>query len=97
MRIFHLYNIQTIDLSGYQLDDLTLFPQGVLLQDMSTLPSGTTGWPSGVRRATMVTNTPISESDLTDWNGLEWHLPGSLESTFNLDNVFTREQNYILN
>lgn len=94
-----LYNIQTIDLSGYQLQDYTLFPQGILMQDIGTLPRGMPmGIPQIVQRATMVSTTPISEADLIDLDptGLIWHLPGSLDSTHELDNILMGRANLYL-
>lgn len=95
---FHVvYNIQTIDLSGYKLQDMTLFPQGVLMQDMGPAPS-----PASIAmltRATIVSTTPINEGDLTDIDitqGYAWHLPGSLSSTHNLNNILQgRVQQYL--
>lgn len=95
---FHvIYNIQTIDLSGYKLQDMTLFPQGVLMQDMQVFPQ-TAGAPF-LQRATMVSTTPINEGDLTNLDatqGNSWHLPGSLSSTHELNNILQgRLQNYL--
>jgi hypothetical protein len=82
-----IYNIQTIDLSGYTLQDMTLFPQGILMQDMDTVPIGNTGWVGAIKRATIVSTTPINEADLSSTNGFTWNLPGSNESTHNLINI----------
>lgn len=91
-----IYNIQTIDISGYNLQDMTLFPQGVLMQDMQTFPQGSTT--TQLTRATIVSTTPINENDLTnvdDTQGNSWHLPGSNSSTHELDNILQgRLQNY---
>lgn len=91
-----IYTIETIDLSGYQLQDKTLYPQGVLLQDMQVVPRGLVC--ANTQRATMVSTTPISESDLTKFNALtgQWELPGSLGSTFNLDNIIHGRLQYFL-
>lgn len=95
---FHLvYNIQTIDLSGYTLQDLTLFPQGVLMQDMQTFPQGATS--AQLSRATMVSTTPINEGDLINVDasqGNSWHLPGSLSSTHELSNILQGRLQYYL-
>lgn len=95
---FHLvYNIQTIDLTGYSLQDMTLFPQGVLMQDMQVFPQGAGS--TFLQRATMVSTTPINEGDLTNVDatqGNSWHLPGSLSSTHELTNILQgRLQNYL--
>ena len=83
-----LYNIQTIDLTGYTLQDMTLFPQGILFQDMDTLPIGTNmGSAVPVKRVSLVSTTPVTENDLSDFNLAAWHTPGSLQSTFNLTNI----------
>jgi hypothetical protein len=81
-----IYNIQSWDLSGYTMQDMTLFPQGVLFQDMSSLPIEITGVPS-LTRATIVSTTPLNEAALTIFDNGHWRLPGSLSSTFNLDNI----------
>jgi len=89
-----IYNIQTIDLSGYTLQDMTLFPQGILMQDMDTVPiSNTMGTPVAVKRATMVSTTPINVVDLSNTNGLTWSLPGSNSSTHVLQNILQGRMN----
>lgn len=83
-----LYNIKKIDLSGYSLQEKTLFPQGILMQDMDTLPVGVNmGTAVPVKRATIVSTTPISLEDLTNSNGDQWHLPGALGSNHSLQNI----------
>jgi len=91
-----LYNIQTIDLSGYTLQDMTLFPQGILMQDMDTVPIANTGWVGAVKRATIVSTTPINVGDLSNTNGLTWSLPGSNPSTHNLINILQGRMNVYL-
>jgi len=91
-----IYNIQTIDLSGYTLQDMTLFPQGILMQDMDTVPIGNTGWVGAVKRATIVSTTPINVTDLSNTNGLTWSLPGSNPSTHNLINILQGRMNVYL-
>lgn len=92
-----IYNIKTIDLSGYTLQDLTLFPQGILMQDMDTVPiSNTIGTGVAVKRATLVSTTPINVDDLSNTNGLTWSLPGSLPSTHNLINILQGRINVYL-
>lgn len=89
------FNIQKIDLSGYQLQDQTLFPQGVLMQDMGPQPRGISS--PAVQRCTLVTNTPINVNDLNVVSGFgNWEVPGSLGSTFNLNNVFAGRMQYFL-
>ena len=85
-----LYNIQTFDLSGYVMQEATLFPQTVLFQDMDTCPvANNMGTAVPVKRATILSTTPIAEADLTNGSlsGNTWHLPGSNESTYNLGNI----------
>jgi hypothetical protein len=85
-----VYNIQSWDLSGYTLQDMTLFPQGVLFQDMGLGPAMVPLSPERLERVTMVSNWPINEDDLTRLNNLgQWNLPGSPGSTFNLDNIIS--------
>lgn len=90
-----LYNIQSWDLSGYTLQERTLFPQGVLLQDMSPLPIEVSDLPS-LTRATIVSTTPLNETALSVYDNNHWRLPGSNGSTFSLDNIIAgRVQGYL--
>jgi len=91
-----VYKIDTIDLSGYSLQDKTLFPQGVLMQDMGVTPTGNTLF--NVQRATMVSTTPINEGDLTNFSSLTgtWQLPGSSGSTQNLNNILQGRLQYYI-
>ncbi len=83
-----VYNIQTIDLSGYSLQDMTLFPQGILFQDMDTLPiAEAIGAPFPVKRASIVSTVPLSLGDLNNFTLNIWHMPGSMESTVNIENI----------
>lgn len=91
-----IYNIQTIDLSGYTRQDMTLFPQGILMQDMDTVPIGNTGWVGAVKRATIVSTTPINVTDISNTNGITWSLPGSNGSTHNLINILQGRMNVYL-
>lgn len=91
-----IYNIQSFDLSGYTLQMKTLFPQGVLMQDMSQ--GATSNLSTSAQRATIVSTTPISEADLTNFDGSTgvWHLPGSNESTHTLDNIIQGRYQFYL-
>jgi hypothetical protein len=91
-----VYNIQTFDLSGYSIQERTLFPQGVLLQDMQS--GARAALCTNAQRATIVSTTPLSESDLTNFNATtgQWHQPGSNASTHSLDNIIQgRLQQYL--
>ena len=81
-----VYNIQSWDLSGYRLQDKTLFPQGVLLQDMSAAPIEVSSLPQ-LTRATIVSTTPLNEESLSVFDNAHWRLPGSNGSQFLLDNI----------
>jgi len=81
-----IYNIQSWDLSGYTLQDKTLFPQGLMMQDMSPLPIEVSSLPS-CTRATIVSTTPLSVGDLSVYDNGHWRLPGSNGNTFLLDNI----------
>lgn len=95
-----IYCIKTIDLSGYTKQEKTLFPQSIIMQDMDTVPVGSTGWPTLVKRATLVSTTPISEADLINVSSAipnnTWHLPGSNPSTHSLDHVLLGRMNVYL-
>ncbi len=89
-------NVQKFDLTGYQLQDKTLFPQGVLFQDMNRGPSGST--PLNVQRCTVLSTTPLSAADFTTLSTTTyaWVVPGSNESTFNLQHILSaRYQDYV--
>jgi hypothetical protein len=91
-----VYNIQTFDLAGYSLQHKTLFPQGVLLQDMQS--GARASLCATAQRATIVSTTPLSESDLSIFDATtgQWHLPGSNDSTHSLDNIIQgRLQQYL--
>ena len=93
-----IYNIQTFDLSGYTLQDLTLFPQGVLFQDMNRGPAGST--PQAIQRLTLLSTTPLSEDSFSSIGAsglsLQWDVPGSSQSTFNLNNILSaRYQDFV--
>lgn len=91
-----IYNIQKFDLSGYTLQDKTLFPQGVLMQDMNEGPAG--GTPANVQRCTVLSTIPLNAdafntiSDTT----FKWVVPGSNESTFNLQHILSARFQYFL-
>lgn len=90
-----IYNIQSWDLSGYTREDLTLFPQGILMQDMGPQPRGITQ--ANAQRATLVSTTPINVNDLLNvetWGA--WSLPGSPGSTHNLNNILQGRLQYYL-
>ena len=88
-------NLQKFDLSGYTLQDKTLFPQGVLFQDMNRGPTSSTSL--NVQRCTVLSTTPLSVDNfnaLTDY--FAWILPGMATSTFNLNNILSaRYQDYV--
>ena len=91
-----VFNIQSWDLSGYTLQDKSLFPQGVSFQDMGFGPGMLPLAPERLYRATMVSNWPLNQEALSDLGDLgHWHLPGSPSSQFNLDNIIAgRRQDY---
>lgn len=96
VKVGFVYKINTWDLSGYSLQDKTLFPQAVMMQDLNGYPNGGANIPA-LDRLTLVSTTPISEADLTNINNVGmWNTPGSPGSTFNLDNILRgRIQGYI--
>lgn len=82
-----VYKINTWDLSGYTLQDKTLFPQTCIFQDLNEYPSGGSAIPA-ITRLTIVSTTPLNEENLTSFNaGAMWNTPGSMGSTFNLDHI----------
>ena len=91
-----VYRINTWDLSGYTLQDKTIFPQGCLFQDLSSGPIGSDV--ANVTRATIVSTTPISEDDLVNVDAVgQWTLPGALGSTHSLDNIISGRLQYYIN
>lgn len=90
-----IYRIQSWDLSGYSLQDKTLFPQGVVFQDASFGPESSPSSP--LHRATIVSATPINADDLSNigaWG--EWTLPGMPGSGYELDNIILGRLQYYL-
>lgn len=82
-----VYQVNTWDLSGYQLQDKTLFPQTCMFQDLNVFPSGGAAV-AGLTRMTIVSTTPLNETNLTSINNIGmWNVPGSMGSTFNLDHI----------
>lgn len=79
---------ETIDLSGYSLQDKTLFFQAALNQDIGVF-GGFSAAGSIIQVLNLVTTTPVSMADLSSLqsDGYGWLLPGASQSTFNLDNV----------
>jgi hypothetical protein len=79
---------ERIDLSGYSLQDKTVFFQGVMNQEIGTVQGFNAG--GGVIQVlNLVTTTPVSLADLSSLqsDGFGWLIPGSSQSTFDLDNV----------
>lgn len=91
-----IYHIGYFDLSGYTLQDKTLFPQGVLLQDMCAAPTGVglLATAPGLSRCTIVSTTPINEADLSIVSTGLWSPPGSMLSTHSLENILVGRIQY---
>ena len=90
-----IYRIQSWDLTGYMLQDKTLFPQGVVFQDASFGPESSPSSP--LNRATIVSTTPINVDDLSNigaWG--QWTLPGMPGSGYELDNIILGRLQYYL-
>ena len=82
-----VYNINTWDLRGYELQDKTLFPQSCIFQDLQVSPSGG-GSVSGLTRMTIVSTTPLNEANISVVNNVGvWQVPGTMGSEFNLDHI----------
>lgn len=80
-----VYKINTWDLSGYNLQDKTLFPTQCIFQDLNIFSGGSA---VGFTRLTIVSTTPLNEDNLTQINNIGmWETPGSLNSGFNLDHI----------
>jgi hypothetical protein len=83
-----LASLESIDLTGYSLQDKTVYFQGVINQEVGVVQGFNAG--GGVCQIlNLVTTTPVSMSDLVGLqsDGFLWNLPGSSQSSFNLDNV----------
>jgi hypothetical protein len=91
-----IYNIQSFDLSGYALQDKTMFPQGCLFQDMAV--GARAQLCASAQRTTIMSTTPLTENDLSTFapgSGI-WVQPGSLNSTHKLNNIIQgRLQQYL--
>lgn len=91
-----IYNIQKFDLGGYSLQDKTLFPQSVLMQDMNVGPAG--GTPANVQRCTVLSTIPLNADAFNTISAstFQWVVPGSNESTFNLQHILSARFQYFL-
>ena len=86
-KIGFVYKINTWDLTGYTLQDRTLFPQTTIFQDMNEYPAGGSQI-AALTRMTIVSTTPLNEENLTSLNSIAmWNTPGSMGSEFNLDHI----------
>jgi hypothetical protein len=93
--VWVIFNIQTIDLSGYTREQKTVFPQGIMMQDMSLPPTLVTS--ATCERLTIVSTTPLSESDFTilstsGSNQFMW--PGTANSKHDLQHVLSARLQY---
>lgn len=88
-----IYNIQTLDLTGYTLQEKTTFIQNVMMQDMSLGPGGNGTY---MIRCTVVSTIPINFENLYETNVSGWHMPGSNQSEFNLQHIIMGRGQYFL-
>jgi len=73
------------DLSGYTLEDETLFPQSVIVQEMQPIMGGSA---VNAIRLDLVTTKKVTTADLGQvMNSIIPAPPGSMESTFSLEEV----------
>lgn len=83
-----LYRIDYFDLSGYELEDETVYPQSVLIGDMETVNGSSTGTGASLLRADLVLTKAPTEADLQNVSQMMgWQLPGSTNSRFGLEEV----------
>lgn len=83
-----LYRIDYFDLSGYELEDETVYPQTVLIGDMETVNGSSTGTGALLLRADLVLTKAPTEADLQNVSQMMgWQLPGSTNSRFGLEEI----------
>lgn len=83
-----VYRIDYFDLSGYELEDETLYPQGVLINDTEFLAG--TGLATGViiKRLDLLCTKVPTEADLIQLDQFRgWETPGSASSRFSLEEI----------
>jgi hypothetical protein len=92
-----VYRIDYFDLSGYELEDETVYPQTTLIGDMEFLQGQSTGTGASIRRLDLVCTKVPTVEDLNNWAiGGGWLLPGSSQSRFGLEEIiFGRITKYV--
>ena len=74
------------DLSGYSLQEKTVFIQSILMQDMGRGPQGSTT--ANLQRCTIVSLYPLAHGDVNNLDTAgTWILPGQDRSTFGLEKI----------
>jgi len=83
-----LYRLDYFDLSGYTLEDETVYPQGVRINDTEFLSGAGAGTGAIIKRVDIICTKAPRLSDLTRLSQFEgWTTPGSSSSRFGLEEV----------
>jgi len=83
-----IYRIDYFDLSGYAMNDETLYPQGVRINDTEFLSGSSTGTGAIIKRLDLVCTKIPTVDDLNNVSQMEgWTTPGAASSRFGLDEV----------
>jgi len=92
-----VYRIDYFDLSGYELKDETLYPQGVRINDTEFLSGVSTGTGVVIKRLDLLCTKVPTQADLTNLSQFEgWMPPGSSTSRFSLEEIVaSRMSRYI--
>lgn len=89
----YLVNRTYIDLSGYTIEDLTTFIDGVDFQTSMLIMSGTTGIPE-ITQLDILSTRRITDNEINNWGipGVSEDPPGFLDSTVDLMEVVYGER-----
>jgi len=89
----YLVNRTYIDLSGYTIEDLTTFIEGVDFQTAMLIASGTTGIPE-LTQLDILSTRRITDNEINNWGipGVSEDAPGFLDNTVDLMEVVYGER-----
>jgi len=83
-----IFRFDYYDVSGWEMNRDTIFPQNYFVQDVGLLAAGATATPAVERAEMLVTKVPRL-SDIQIVGEFNWHLPGTPLSRFGLEEVIS--------
>jgi hypothetical protein len=83
-----IYRSDYFDLSGYTLEDETVYPQGIRINDLEFLSGVSTGTGVVIKRLDLVCTKRPTLADLTNLSQFEgWMTPGASTSRYGLEEI----------